>query len=90
MAPSTGMCRREKRLPDYRCQIWHACSILLQLTDDALPGPERREDGPPRPRLQDAVQLEGVEDGEHEEAAEHHELGRVEVLQRIEYHQSVE
>ena len=88
MAPSTGMCRREQSLSNYRCQIRHAISILLQLTDDALPGPEGREDGPPRPRLQDAVQLEGVEDGEDEEAAEHHELGRVEVLQRIENHPS--
>ena len=50
----------------------------------ALPGPEGREDRPPRPALQDAVQLEGVEDGEDEQAAEHHELGRVEVLQEIE------
>ena len=81
-----------KRLPNYRCQIRHAIS-LLQLTDDALPGPEGREDGPPGPRLQDAVQLEGVEDGEDEEAAEHHELGRVEVLQIIVslmYHQNGE
>ena len=57
--------------------------VKYLLTDYTLPRPEGREDRPPWAAPEDAVQFEGEEDGEDEEAAEHHELGRVEVLWKI-------